>query len=137
MSEQLDQLLTPERRASCNANDPPVMRLILGRADKIVAQGHRIRADYRTANPASSVQAENSAQIGFLHATIRKLCDELDSKRRPHIDYDPDDLAGQIRDALPELEAALRYCEGYTCAPDPLKARKMMTQAIEFLEDAE
>ena len=127
-----------ERRASCQASDAaPVMRQAPSTADLIIAKGHRIRTDFRSMNPASSVQAENSAQIGFLHVQIRKLCDELAGKRTPRLDYDPDDLVGRIDDAVTVLAAAERAATGWSGRVDVLEARRLMTRAIEYLEDAE
>ena len=62
------------------------------RADKIIAEGDHIRVDYRTKFPAADPAMVYGAQIGFLHAQVRKMADECDAlnfRRNPHFMYVP------------------------------------------------
>lgn len=91
MSQLLDVLLADgqrigERRAAPPPNKPAT------RADQIIAEGDRKRHAYRTLNPDADTAMVFSAQIGYLHAQVRILCNEAEAlviRRDERLRYEP------------------------------------------------
>lgn len=86
MSGLLESLLTPGRRAQACGADQPARRAadktdpppVASRADTIVAEGDAKRVAYRNDHPGADAAMVFGAQIGHLHAEIRRLCNELE-----------------------------------------------------------
>lgn len=90
MSELLDVLLTDTQRL-LERRARPAPPVLVSRADQIISEGDRRRVAYRCANPTADTAMVFGAQIGYLHAQIRKLADEADTlniKRDPKLVYD-------------------------------------------------
>ena len=74
-----------ERRAAPPPNMPAT------RADRIIAEGDRKRVAYRAANPNADTAMVFGAQVGYLHAQVRILCNEAEAltiKRDKNLQYD-------------------------------------------------
>lgn len=72
--------LLDQRRLTDLAADPdfkPAAAPKLTRADHMIAAGHARRTAYRALNPDADTAMTFGAQIGYLHAQIRVLDDEL------------------------------------------------------------
>ena len=90
MSNLMDVLLADgqrigERRACPPPNKPAT------RADHIIAEGDRKRVAYRAANQNADTAMVFGAQVGFLHAQVRILCNEaeaLNVQRDTNLLYD-------------------------------------------------
>ena len=73
-----------ERRVAPPPNMPAT------RADKIIAEGDRKRLAYRAQNLTADTAMVYGAQVGYLHAQVRILCNEaeaLNIKRDPKLQY--------------------------------------------------
>ena len=91
MSDLMHTLLDDTRRqehAAERRDDSPIKsvpRIVepATRADRIIAAGDAVRVQYRAANYLADTGMVYSAQIGYLHGEVRRLCDEIDAQRNP------------------------------------------------------
>ena len=101
MSNLMDVLLADgqrigERRACPPPNKPAT------RADHIIAEGDRKRVAYRALNPDADTAMVFAAQVGYLHAQVRILCNEADAlniTRDKNLQYEPvtcGDINGEV-----------------------------------------
>lgn len=89
MSQLLDVLLDDTRRL-LERRARPAPPAPAPRADQIISEGDRRRVAYRCANPTADTAMVCGAQVGYLHAQIRMLCNEADAltiRRDPALQY--------------------------------------------------
>ena len=114
--------LLDQRRLTDLAADPdfkPAAAPKLTRADHMIASGHARRAAYRALNPNADTAMTYGAQIGYLHAQIRVLDDELQAfnvVRDSTLDY----LTVDSPDFSTQLVVGFAYTPG--CAASPTSA---------------
>lgn len=89
MAELMDVLLADGQRLQERRIAPPP-NMPATRADKIIAEGDRKRLAYRALNLAADTAMVYGAQVGYLHAQVRILCNEVEAlniKRDPALQY--------------------------------------------------
>ena len=109
MSTCLDVLLADGQRIQERRAAPPPPRPA-NRADRIIADAHAVRHQYRTLNPNADTAMVFGAQIGYLHGQVRKLADEADTlniRRDPKLVYDT-----VSTDDIPEAIVGYTYTPG-------------------------
>ena len=82
MSDLLGLLMEDRRRNEARTEAAAPVRLA-SRADKIIAEGDHKRTAYRAMYPTADSAMIHGAQIGFLHAQVRMLCNECDMSSFP------------------------------------------------------
>ena len=82
LSDLLGVLMEDRRRNEARTEAAAPVRLA-SRADKIIAEGDHKRTAYRAMYPTADSAMIHGAQIGFLHAQVRMLCNECDMSSFP------------------------------------------------------